>query len=89
MHAILISEDTLPKIDEVDKLNDRDKASIRRYYVNRRVDYYFITGYVTKYEKFIPWTILPALAFTQYFDHDPEKIKTDWVQIVRMKVLRG
>lgn len=88
MFAILISDETMPKIRQVEKLNDHDKESIQRYYCNRRVDYYFITGYVTRYEKFIPWTVLPAVAFVPNFDHDPEKIKSDWVQIVRMKISR-
>lgn len=82
MFAILMSEDTLPKILEVDALTDKDVAFLKTCCTKQR---YFIRGYVSRRGALIPWTILPSYLFTPIFEHDEIKIQTDWDLIVRMQ----
>lgn len=79
MFAILITQETLPKILDEPNLTDFDIASLKMF-VDK--NYYCFTGYVTKKGKFVPFIILPQI-FMKAFEYDEEKIKTTWDQIVR------
>lgn len=83
MFAILISNETMPKINEVEVLSDSFKTVLGSLYCNKRIDWYLITGFVTERGGIMPWNILPAFVFIPKFEHDEEKIKTDWDIIVR------
>lgn len=87
MHAIQITEENMAKIVESNGLTEKDKASIGRYYArNQRHTWYFIRGYVTQRGKHIDWCVLPAANFEHGFEFSPEKIRTDWDQVVRKRV---
>jgi hypothetical protein len=84
MFAILIAHDNMPKIEE--HLNDENPTipwMITELNANSNRDWYFVTGYVKRSGEFINWTILPAYVVENNFEYDPDKINTDWDQIVR------
>ena len=84
MFAIVVSDETMPKIRQSSQLTDKDKSAVEQYCLNRpRSKYYVITGYVTRRGMVMNWTFLPHHLFEKNFEFDPEKIKTDWDQIVR------
>lgn len=82
MFAILISEDNLKKILESDSVPHENRTALE-YFLRHREDWYIITGYVTRFGSFESYAILPGYVFRPTFDYDPEKIKTEWNQIVR------
>lgn len=82
--AILITEENLPKMAEVEGAPPNQLAYISRYYVDHRVDWYYVTGYVSRKGGPVhPWSIFPASVFVPNNDFDPEKIKTDWTIYTR------
>lgn len=84
MFAIQISTETAPKISQSDALSSTDKDMIAKLYLApRRFAWYLITGYVDHHGGVRDWAVLPEPTFVRHFDFEPEKIKTDWSQIVR------
>lgn len=79
MFAILISEETLPKIVETHGLTQAEIDWLPKC-INK--DRYFVTGFVDLRGQVWPWIFLPRYLLKN-FEHDEEKIKTDWDQIVR------
>lgn len=84
MFAILISEKNLPIIKEhQDELSPSLGHFYDKPYLASLVDWYYIRGYVTEKGALESWAAYPEEYFTRKFDYNPEKIKTDWDQIVR------
>ncbi len=84
MFAILCNKDNLEKIVESGALDEMQIEAVKRYYIPDSRDEVFITGYVNRRGRVMPWAVLPMLIFKQSFDYDPIKIQTDWDIIVRL-----
>lgn len=82
MFAILISEENMPKIQEVLDTSVRPLHTVDMY-IRHPADWYFIQGYIPYIGAPEPLAILPGYVFETNFEYDPDKIKTDWDQIVR------
>lgn len=80
MFAILISEQNMDKIlERVTPTPERHPDF--NFYLKRERKYYVITGYVTEMGRVIDWVVLPDFLLKHY-EHDKNKIETDWDQIV-------
>lgn len=82
MFAILISEENVSKIDQVEFLTDKDKTAVRQY-LRSKFCWYFVRGYIGVRGELHDWTVIPHYLLRQSFEYDPDKIITDWDQIVR------
>lgn len=82
MFAILISEENMPDIAD-SGVFDKQPVSNVSLYLNRPRPWYFIRGYVTLRGTLDEWAVLPAYMLEETFDYDPDKIKTDWTNLVR------
>lgn len=78
MHAILISEDNFDKIKEEVNLDERDTKFLKTCF---NKDRYFVTGFEFRGEM-LPWTFLFGHKLRANYQYDPDKIKTDFDQIV-------
>lgn len=82
MFAILIDPTNLPKI--LDRITPtEDKHPDFDIFINHKMDWYAITGYVDSHGRLLDWAILPEFLFGKVFEYDENVIKTDWDQIVR------
>jgi len=72
------------KILEADILERKEEEGLGLY-LRHPKDWYLIRGYVPSWGG-EPWkfAVLPANTFDECFEHDAEKIRTDWDQIVRI-----
>lgn len=82
MHAILITEKNMPTILDRLPLGVPEQLAIT-FYLNHNVEWYLITGYYTRRGVYDDWAIIPASVLKQTYEHDADKIKTDWDQIIR------
>lgn len=82
MFAIKLTEDNFPKILLTPTLSIAKAQAISELYFHR--NYIFVAGYVDHFGRVTGWDIIPEFVFKKFFDYDPEKIKTDWDQIVRL-----
>lgn len=86
MFAIEITTENMPKIQECEALQKHNEDTLNAYLANyekRGKRWYAIRGYVTRQGRVQDFAILPAYVFENEFEYDPDKIKTDWDQIVR------
>ena len=83
MFAIKITTMTLPMIRE--RMGDEKfESSNLELFVDRSIDWFLITGYVNlSGVRSTEFALVPQYIFNKTFDHDPEKVHTDWVNIVR------
>ena len=82
MFAILVTPENMPKIAERDAPPSYMTACAMVQHKPKR--WYLVTGFVMESTgALIDWTLLPAYIIEQYYQHDPNVIKTDWDQIVR------
>lgn len=81
MFAILIKSENVPKIRESGLSDDLLVAMVIA--LTSRKNWYAVTGYIKRNGEFIGSTVLPAFVIEEHFEYDPDKIKTDWDQIVR------
>jgi hypothetical protein len=81
MFAIEISEENMEKIAESGILTIERLNAIGGVYLPARANYYFVRGFFVDSE--IRWTVLPEFILSEEYNYDPDKIKTDWDQIVR------
>jgi hypothetical protein len=82
MFAILISNENMPKIlESVTPTTDHHPDF--QIFLNSEKTWYLVTGWVGTRGDVIDWTIMPAYMLEEKFEYDPNKIKTDWDQIVR------
>lgn len=81
MHAILVTPETMPKIQtsEVPPMYITSCNTM----LHHPQRWYLVRGYVDRMGKFFGWTVLPAYIIEKYFEHDQNTIKSDWDQIVR------
>lgn len=82
MFAIEFNEDNLPKILKSANLTVGETEQLCNLFITR--EYVFINGYYDTRNRLQDWAILPKFVFVHSFVHDPETVKTDWDQIVRM-----
>lgn len=82
MFAILITNQNMPKIVQEELLPTSILRAIQ-IYLAKRERWYLIRGYVTLWGNLEPWALLPAWILERRYDIDPDKIKTEWSQIVR------
>ena len=80
MFAILIAEETLPKI--ICDGFDTNRHNLNHFIRHHR-NWYFIRGYVSGTGRILDWVIFPEVTLSDAFEYDPERIQTDWDQIVR------
>lgn len=84
MFGILMNDSNIEKIVEHQKTLTPTEAHLAPdLYLNRGNDWYYIRGYVDSNGRAGTWAAYPAHVFVKTFDFDPDKIKTDWDQIVR------
>lgn len=84
MFAIKITEENMEKIKEaMPMLHGPYLRAIEAKYMDRRVPWYFIRGYVDQRGRLHLFNLLPVFILDQHFEIDTEKAKTDWDQIVR------
>lgn len=81
MFAMHINSDTIGKLMDSDISSHLKTALIITRSSTK--SWYFVRGYVLRGGPYVGDTILPAYVVEQLFEHDPNKIKTDWDQIVR------
>lgn len=82
MFAIQITEENMPEI-----LNSlpqiREENVMLDMYARHTRDWFIIRGFVPHIGSMTDWAILPAYILKLKYEYDPNKIKTDWDQIVR------
>lgn len=82
MFALLINSDNLEKISQVYDISEKDMAEIRIFTISS-LKWYLVRGYVSLRGEPQDWVILPEYIIHNKYEYDPEKIDTDWDQIVR------
>lgn len=82
MFAILLTRENEEKILQSGVIHDADLATLEVYLRNLH-EWYLVRGYVDDRGRLMDWTVLPAYRFTKNFEHNPDKIQTDWDMIVR------
>lgn len=83
MQAILISEENLPKIQEHQNGLIESIAHFHpKPYLDSRVNWYYIQGYVNVVNGVANWSAYPESLLIQDYQCDLPKMKTDWNQIV-------
>jgi hypothetical protein len=80
--AIEFNEVTLPKILQIHGMTVKEAQGLTDVFLKK--DYVIVSGYYNDRTPLSDWEILPKYVFTETFDFNPEKIKTDWDQIVRL-----
>lgn len=81
MHAIAFNEANLPKILKTYGITVEEVQGLSNVFMHR--DYVFMTGVVfSDNAPYRDWAILPMFAFAKNYEFDPDKIQTDWDQIV-------
>ena len=83
MFAIELSEDNLPQILQTSTLFVAEAQIMTDLYFRSPRTYYFIKDYFDRNGRQQGWGILPEFVLKDFFEYDPDKIKTDWDQIVR------
>lgn len=81
MFAILISEETLPKI--VDSVSDLSLNTVTWLDTCVGKKRYFVRGYVDRRGALHPWVFLPEYYLVKFYDVDLIKAQTEWDQIFR------
>lgn len=82
MFAIELTSLTLPEIYLLDIFTNVDKVELEIYVRSAR-PWYFVRGYVNSSGALEPWAVFPEDILRRSYDYDPDKIHTDWDQIVR------
>jgi len=82
MHAILITEESMPKIISRERahLNLQDLVFLQTCIGKNR---YFVSGYYDGRGRLGTWMMMPQHVLDKSYEYDPAKIQTDWDQIIR------
>jgi len=84
MFAIEITDETLPKIMvHQAELDEVAACFVPECYVNKNIKWYYIRGYITERGALETWAAYPESHFNKAFEHNSDKIKTDWDIVVR------
>ena len=85
MFAIKITEDNMETITESGVFATKPKNFVAMFLSRsqRGGDWALIRGYVPDRGAIIDWAVLPKFVLDEFFDYDPDKIQTDWTNLVR------
>lgn len=82
MFAILLIEDNRETVLEHYESTPQPHPIDLDLFIRHRADWYYVRGWVNHRGQVQDFAVIPRFILTKYYEHDPDKIRTNWDQIV-------